>query len=227
MLPIPKPSPQSGNVLFFILIAIFLMGILTVAIQMSSQSGNENIDEETMSIRFSQIKQHTAEMENAVRFVFDNGFSETDIRFAHPDAHSDYGDITDTPGRQIFSPSGGGATYRLSPDSVNDGSEWEFYGGTSMPDVGSDEAELIAVLPNVTSAFCDLVNRSLGYSTQPQDTSTCVNEGAAGRFDDGTQFSSTPNTVNTGSFTKTPALKACVECAVDGSLHYVHVLMTR
>ena len=91
--------------------------------------------------------------------IFQNDFSENDIRFSHPDAHTDYGLITDTPARQVFSREGGGASYRAAPSGINDGSAWEFYGGTHMPDVGSDRAELIAVLPNLTQEFCEFSRR--------------------------------------------------------------------
>jgi hypothetical protein len=93
--------------------------------------------------------------------------------------------------------------------------------------VGSDRAELIAVLPNVRQTFCEFVNNQFGYTGQPQDTGTCVNEGAAGRFDAATQFAVTPNTTDEASFSKKPALHACVLCTGDGSYHYVQVLMAR
>ncbi len=218
---------SSGNVLFMILIAIFLIGVLTAAMQSSSQNGNENIDREALIIRLSQLKQNVSEIKNAMHFIFENGFSENDIRFAHPDASADYGSITDTPERQVFDRNGGGANYKSPPSGVNDGSNWEFYGGTHMPSTGSDRAELVAVLPNVSGIFCDFVNEKIGYSTRPEDTSTCVNEGASGRFDNGTQFATSPNITDESSFSMTPALEACIECTGDGSLHYVHVLMTR
>ncbi len=218
---------QSGNVLFMILVAIVLIGVLTVALQSTSQTGNENIDRETYTIRFSEIKQYASEIENAVRFIFVNNFSESDLRFSHPDAHADYGDITDTPERQIFSRSGGGANYSLPPSGVNDGSAWEFYGETHMPSVGSSNADLVMVLPNVTSGFCDFINEKLGYTGQPEDTGTCVNAGASGRFDGGTLFAAVPNTTNEASFSQTPSMQACVQCGSDSSRHYVHVIMPR
>ncbi|MCB9965364.1 MAG: hypothetical protein H6855_04710 [Rhodospirillales bacterium] len=219
---------ESGNVLFMILIAIVLTGLLTVALQNTSQTGNENIDRETMMIRASQIRQHLSEIENAIQYIFQNNLiSESDLRFAHPEAPTDYGTITDTPEQQIFNRQGGAATYRLPPSGVNDGSNWEFYGGTAMPGVGSDRADLVAVLPNVTQEFCEFLNEQLGYTAQPQDPGTCVNEGAGGRFDAGTQFSASPNVPDDATFSITPALKACIECTADGSYHYVQVIMSR
>lgn len=218
---------QSGNVLFIILIVIVLSGLLVVAMQSTSQTGNENIDKETLAIRASSVKQYAGELENAVRFVLENGASETQIRFAHPDNHSDYGTITTTPEFQVFSRDGGGATFKAPPSGINDGSAWEFYGNTHLPDVGSGKAELIAVLPNVTENFCALINSQNGYDplVQPVDDTACLYDGATSRFDATTQFADTPNTTDESTFSVKPAVEACVKCGA--SYHFYHVLMSR
>lgn len=232
-------SSQSGNVFFMILAAIVLIGLLTAAIRSTSQPGGSNIDSETTALNVSRVRQYATELEHAVQLVIANGVSESDIRFAHPDASSDYGDITSTPTRQIFDPAGGAAEYRAPPANVNDGSAWEFYGGTALPDVGSDRADLIAVLPDVDAAFCAKVNEINGYdtATQPQDTGgsaasgsspgDCLNGGAAARFSDTEQFYATPNTTDEASFTHKPATEGCALCALDGKYHFFHVLMAR
>ena len=219
---------QNGNVLFIVLMAVVLIGALTAALRGTTQS-NANIDNETLIIRAAEIKSHANEIERAILFIMQEGKSEADIRFSHPNAPTDYGDLeSDTDQTdQVFSPTGGAATYRTPPEGVNDASPWEFYGHTALPNTGSDAAELVAVLPNVTQSFCDLINRNAGFSVQPRDTGTCVNGGASMRFDDGTQFDTTPNTVAAGTFSVTPVSQACIECINKGSLHYVYVLMTR
>ncbi|MGH1456722.1 MAG: hypothetical protein ACRBDI_08065 [Alphaproteobacteria bacterium] len=219
---------ENGNVLVIILLAIALIGALTAAISGSSNK-NANIDDETLILRVTEIQRYTSELESGIMFIMQNGLSESDIRFAHPNANSDYGDLSADTDKsdQLFHRDGGNATYKMAPDGINDGSSWEFYGNTALPEVGSDEADLIAVLPNVTSAFCDQANEMIGYSAQPQDSSTCINTGASARFDNGTQFDSSPNTVVTAGFSIKPSTRGCVECTSDGSLHYFHVLMAR
>lgn len=217
-----------GNVLFIILIAIALIGALTLAIQ-GSGTQDANIDRETLILRVSEVQRYGSELERGVTFIMQNGFSESDIRFSHPEAHADYGDLSaDSDKRdQLFDREGGAAKYRDPPPSINDGSAWEFYGHTALADVGSDAAELIAVLPNVTQAFCDAVNGTVGYAAQPEDSSTCINGGAAERFDAGVQFDSSPNTTEEATFSVKPARQGCVECTSDSSLHFFHVLMGR
>ena len=220
---------QSGNVLIVILLAIVLIGALTAAIQGTSQQ-SAHIDNETLMLRASEVQRYASELERGITYIMQNGFSESDIRFSHPDAHSDYGDLSADTDKsdQMFSREGGAAQYRPPPDGVNDGSAWEFYGHTALPDVGSDAAELVAVLPNITQEFCEKINSLSGYdSTQPEDSAACLYDGATSRFDNGTQFASSPNTVTTATFSVKPSMQGCLQCTSDSSYHFFHVLMAR
>ena len=222
-------NSQSGNILVIILLAIILIGALTVAIQGTGQQ-NANIDKESLIIRATEVQRYASELARGVAFIVQNGHSETDIRFAHPNANTDYGDLgadADTTD-QVFAKDGGGAMYRLPPENINDGSAWEFYGHTALPEVGSDRAELIAVLPNVSQEFCVQVNELIGYdpTVQPADPATCIHGGASVRFDAATQYNdATPNTVNDVTFSIKPSMQACVRCGAF--YHYYYVLMAR
>jgi hypothetical protein len=242
----PRCPAERGNIMFMILIAVALIGMLTAVIMNTSSGTDANIDKENLAIRASEAQRYASELERAVLFITSNGKSEADLRFAHPDAPVDYGDLgADTdPSDQVFHPKGGGASYKKPPEGINDGSPWEFYGGTALPAVGSDRAELVTVLPHVTQEFCDHINRLSGQSGTPEDPGgslatggspgNCVSLGAQGRFDGGQQFYASPNTVDESSFEQDPeisaarpALKACVHCAADDSNHYYHVLLAR
>ncbi len=248
--PAPLHSQQSGNVLFIILIAIFLIGLLTAAIQFTGRSDGNNIDKETVIIRVSEAQRYASELERAVNYIMESGQSESALRFAHPDAPTEYGDLTaDTDTRdQIFAKDGGAALYRDPPDGVNDGSPWEFFGGTHVPGMGTGRAELVAVLPNVSQEFCDRVNALNNQTLSPQDTGTglasgngagdgagsCVAMGDLGRFVGA--FNTSPNTMEPSTFEQDtaysptvpyPAPQACVQCSQDGNNHFYHVLLVR
>lgn len=217
---------QRGNVLFIILIAIALVAALTLAIRgLNSSSGD--IDKETLAIRASEVQRYMSELEQAVRQVLTNGYSENDIRFAHSGAHADYGNLfsDSDKGDQVFHARGGAASYRVPFRGINDSSSWEFYGHTALPGVGSDRADLVAVLPNVTAEFCNIVNQSVGYMSAPTDSGVCLKGSDSDRFDDGTQFSGSPNTVNSASFSIKPSVRGCITCG--DSRHYFYVLLAR
>lgn len=228
---------ESGNVIFFVLLAIVLVGLITAAVR--GTGDNANIDRETLSLSVNKVREHANEIERGLRFIMHDGASETEIRFAHPDAPADYGTITDTPTRQIFSTSGGGVKYRAPDPRISGAANWEFYGQTHLPGVGTDdsaleEAELIAVLPDVTKAFCTRINEINGYNpaVQPLDTvGNCLGANTSLRFSSSAGFASTGSAdlVNTGTFTFTPAMQGCVSCDAGGNsdFHFFHVLIAR
>jgi len=233
-----------------ILVAIVLIGALTAAIQSTNRSEGTGIDREQLVIRASEVQRYASELERAVNYIMQDGKSESDIRFAHPDAHSDYGDLSADadPSDQVFHVSGGGAQYRVSPGDIHSstGNQWEFYAGTHIPGMGTaSRAELIAVLPNVTDAFCEKINELNGQTGTPTDTGAaaaagssagdCLTVGALGRFGGGQTFysGSDMNSVDETSFAQDPttsaarpAPQACVVCASGGN-HFYHVLLAR
>lgn len=229
-----RSNPESGNIIFIILIAIVLIGALTAAIQQTSDGESANIDDESLAIKAAEVQRATAEIERGILYIAQNGISESDISFAHPESTSsalnEYGDITadSSPSDQVFHPNGGAANYPAIPSDIQSTSSiWEFYGGTHLPGVGSDKADLIAVLPNVTAQFCEKINKLNGQTdTQPDDDGTCLKLADTERFgNSGTFNDSSTNTVDDTTFTKTPALQACVTCGT--AYHFYHVLLPR
>lgn len=225
-------NSEQGNVLFYILLGLVLLGVLTVAIR-NSGGLEENIDREDYTLKAGQVQRYGQELSQAVNAVLGNGASETQIRFAHGSAAADYGTITTTPTNQVFSSAGGKANYQLPPDGVNDGSKWEFFATTRIPQVGSNRAELVAVLPNVTQGFCTIINKQLGFTTgtQPTDntngsTPDCVMGASTNRFT-GTFLDSSPNLMDSTTFSRLPAMQGCVSCASGSTYNYFYVLLAR
>jgi len=170
-----KAKNQSGNILIYILGAIFLMGLLIVALKGSFQEGS-GIDPEKTAMLVGQVQRYGAELERGVAYVLRNGYSETDIRFAHPNAPS-YGLITDIPARQVFSPEGGGVEWRAPPVGIlqNPGSNYTISSGSEIDGVGSTCGtsrcnDLVMYLLNPTKDFCLAVNNANGITNPSGDT---------------------------------------------------------
>lgn len=222
---------QSGNILIYILGAIFLLGLLIMVVKGSFQEGT-GIDTEQAMLKANQLQQYAGELERGVGYVLRNGVSESDIRFAHPDLAVDYGTYSDSE-NMVFAPKGGGVEFRSPPSGVNDGSMWGFHANTHITGLGdatAKKAELIAVLPNVTEAVCNQINRNvkqtinLALNTDPI-ANGCVSDSAF----DGTFLSGAPaNILDDTKLGYTPAAEACIRCANMGpSYHYYKVLMAR
>lgn len=231
---------ERGNMLFIILIAIVLIGLLTAAVQYSGSSQNSSIDNETLLLTTGEVQRDASELERAVMFIRENGTSESDIRFAAPEMPSAYGTQDASPDNntnQVFHARGGAAKYRAVPESIlaTAGKTWEFYGGTAIPQVGSNRADLVAVIPDVTQQFCEKINQLNGLSGQPVDDGTgtgeCIEQGTTAAFGSGSSpvitFAASPNTMDDTTFSKKPVLQACVKCELDDKYYFYHVLMAR
>lgn len=223
--------PESGNIIFFILLAIVLIGLVTAALR-SSGIESANIDREDLTIKVAQLRQNAVELQHAVNLVMQNGISEADISFADRNpAASAYGTYDDNPPAEIFNPKGGGAIWRSPPAGVNDGSAWVFYGSTRIPGVGTDRADLVAVLPNVTREFCDAINKinEQPVATPPADSGTCLHGGSvftpSGGYGDSGGNTMDETTFRQGPASAAPAGQACVACG--SAYHFYHVLLGR
>ncbi len=229
-----RTNTRSGNILIYILGGIVLLGILISLLRGNFQEGT-GVDQEQILIKTTQVQRYASELERGVGYILQNGLSESDIRFAHANAPSNYGLITDNPKRQVFSPLGGGVEYQNPLSGINDGTMWQFYATTHIKDMGTDlpasnsKSELVAVLPKVTQAFCSRINfvngQSIDLSTI-SDTGSCINAGAANVFTGTYVDGAGANTLVDAAFTKTPAKEACVKCA-DGTFNYYRVLLAR
>lgn len=213
-------TKQGGNVLFYLLIAIFLLGALTVALR-SSGTMEGGIDKESANVKAQQIIRFSDEVAQAVQIVLDNGASETDLRFAHPNALANYGTITTTPEFQIFSSLGGKAAYRLPPTGANDdGSKWIFAGNFSLPQVGSDRGDLVALL-RVTKPVCDSINSQLSINTTP-----AISCGSPVAFIG--SYLTPPDAIDPAAFTQLPVSKICYRCTnITDYYSYSAVLYAR
>jgi hypothetical protein len=228
-----KRKGERGNVLFMVLIAIVLIGTLTAVVSSTGDNDNSNIDDETLAIRASEVQRYASELERGMNYIIQNGIAEEDFSFAIPTNTATpflYGELAadTTKEDQLFHADGGAANYRAAPNGVQtaSGGAWEFYGNTQVPQAGSDRADLIAVLPNVTRQFCEKINELNGQTdTQPLDGGGDIHN-TSNRFTGSTNYDdASPNALTDASFTKFPPLQACVQSGTD--YHFYHVLYPR
>lgn len=119
-------------------------------------------------------------LERAVGKMRGRGVSESDISFDNT-VDAGYGHTPDEPvEHDVFDAAGGGLSRQNPPSDANDGSAWHFTGHTCIANIGkgatgcdtntaSDE-ELIAVLPNVNAAVCDVIDKKLGIGAIPANS---------------------------------------------------------
>lgn len=232
-----RTPSQSGNMLVYILGAIFLLGLLVVITKGNYQPG-AGIDQEALTMKVSEVRRYGSELERGVNYILQNGQSETAIRFAHPSAAAGYGTYGTTPKAEVFNPAGGGVEWKDPPAGIQTTvTPWFFNARNVVANVGSTASvnsavELLAVLGSVTKDFCLAVNTSIGVPTAsgviPKENDT-VNLGTpfVGAFTYGAWLN-TPDKVLDGF------QEGCIEgntgsaaTGLTGTYYYYKVLLTR
>ena len=167
---------ESGNALWFILLAIALLAALTATISRSTDTAEQSGNVERFRIDASDIMRNSASLREAVNSLKLQGISENDISFVNTFTSVDYsnGVCFDC---MVFSSSGGGASYRKPNtswlDSTHSGDtrygEWEFSGTNDVVGVRSTNADLIMYLGYLKENLCTQINTMLGIAGIPTD----------------------------------------------------------
>lgn len=173
---------ESGNVLFLILIAVALFAALSYAVTQSSRTGGSDASRETMLTNISALMQFPASLRLAVtRMTLDKGITGGDIDFTSPEGFS-----VMTPNLlklNIYHPTGGGAVYSKIPANMQlsgIAGDWLINSDNEVFNIGTDSApgpnealntELIAFAPGMKQDICLEINRRLGITGIPVETS--------------------------------------------------------
>lgn len=170
---------QGGNVLFLVLIAVFLFAALSYAITQSSRGGRP-IDREELDLGVSQALQHMSEVRAAVqRLTTVGGCTDKTIRFWHANRISagnalHYGDGSNSE-CQVYDPAGGNVNYQERPNGLSSlGAEEYMVVSSEVRDIGqngnvvdSDGQGLyhdLIMMVNVPRDACLLANNKLGIT---------------------------------------------------------------
>ena len=185
---------ERGNVLWFILLAIALLALLTIVLSRGGSSVDQSGDIEQQRVRASQLLRYAAGIEVAIQQMTMRGVSENDISFENAITTTSYTNASCTSSNcRVFDSGGGGQNYDRAPGGANDGSDWIFTGannvGTTADPVGTTAAvsgnDLVMLLANVPSALCLQINRELSVGTAgaiPVDASGVVTTPFTGAF---------------------------------------------
>lgn len=172
--------------MFLILIAVVLFAALTYAVTSSTRSGGDNVSEEKMELKISEMLQYAAMIKSAVtRVRVSNGCGETEISFADNGNMSkqrngtvyDYTNPNAPADKSchIFHPNGGGVPSRLIPDgiTVDPASvpagymhpQSFFISSSRVSEAGTDSGtDLVLWLGRLTENSCMQVNEMLGVA---------------------------------------------------------------
>ncbi len=182
--PKNKKSRQSerGNALWFILIAIVLIGLLTAVLSRSGSNVDQTGSIEQQRIKISQMMRYVKGVETAVQTMKMNGISESDLSF-YQNLNSDTNDSTSPDAGEfynsnctsnyclVFHVEGGGISPQAPPSGIStSGADWKYVARNNVQNIGTSAADLILVLEDVNDSYCNQINRVLGVTQGADDT---------------------------------------------------------
>lgn len=158
---IPKLSSQSGSSLFIILIAVALFAALSYAMSQSNNA-TASLSSEKIRLLASDVIDMGNKRADAVSRLRLKGVKNTQLSFENPivDHYDHAGCVTDK--CRVFAYDGGGLDWETPASEVNTGSNWAFTGDLAIQNVGTTEADLVAILPDLSLTLCNRINMLLG-----------------------------------------------------------------
>lgn len=197
---------ESGNVLWFILLAIALLAALTITITHFSDTTHQTGNREMARVQASQILRTAKGWQEAINQMQGREVSANDIDFDDPGLSGYANPNCTSDACKLFKPGGGGQTYAPPDTGWLDASQaarpsygqWIFTGKLCVQGVGdvteaiggncaangsAADDELTVLLPYVTMSVCQELNTLLGLAgpgaTPPMNTDNPL---AATRF---------------------------------------------
>lgn len=182
-------SNQSGNVLWFILVAIVLLGAITLVVSRSGSNVEQSGDFEKQRIKATQLMRYTSAIEQAInKLQTINGCSENEISFEN-DTDTNYNNAN-SPGNNschIFEPEGAGLEWRALTDQTSTafvGESLGFTGEVQILGIETDgganaNVEVLAFIP-VSQSLCNHINARFSISTTASDITSDID--SLGRY---------------------------------------------
>lgn len=172
---------QSGNALIFILIAVFLLGGLTVLLTRTGNETETTGDREKLSLEVSKLLRYTNSIQTAIEQMRLRGVSENEISFANtiyqqcnntPIQGPGHNNRCTRPECEIFHVRGGAITPIDTPEALKLGGTCAWWKSGAMAldlkrvvNIGSAAGnELLLEVSSLSKDACLEINRRLGIA---------------------------------------------------------------
>lgn len=182
---------ESGNVIFYILLAVGLLGALTYAVAQGSRTSVTALTNDRSELLASQVIEYSDVLSKAVSQMRLRGTTLSDLRFAHDDLNAAYGTYGDDPDNEVFHPDGGGVNYHTLSAETTAAADWIFNAENPVQDIGitcagSTCSELLAIATGINEQVCVAINELIGVNnpggSPPADAAVETDALFAGAF---------------------------------------------
>lgn len=178
---------ERGNALFYILLAVALLGGLSFAVTQSNRGGLDQITSEKANLVASELIEYTNTLSAAVTQLKLRGVSDSELCFDdpgwpggvdydHTGCDDDYNKVFHTGGAGVFlqAPSADAMDSSASPDNL-----WHFTGANEIENIGNtcdgvNCVDLIVAVDELNQNTCIELNNKIGITNPsgvpPTDT---------------------------------------------------------
>ena len=182
------PHKESGNVLFYILIAVAMLAALSFAVSQGSRGSGQTISAERAKLLASEIIEYSNDICTAASQIKLRGIDDTELCFDHTSWGAndyDHAGCTDD-FNKIFHITGAGLTWKNAPSEAMDSNAtpdnlYHIYGDNAVEDIGTTCAsascsDLILVVDELQEIICQHINALLDITdvSAPPPTDTDI-----------------------------------------------------
>lgn len=167
-----KPRNQSGNVLFMILVAIALLGIITAIVSNYSSEQKETLDRQTSDAQISVLLNHASTLGVAVMNLTIQGVEPTSVyQVLSTVKPGDVGFDAEPHQYKIYHPLGGGVGYASSTSNTTSeamATNFNINKESIIMGVGRSDAivgDVLFTAKIVSSDYCKTINKKISGTT--------------------------------------------------------------
>jgi len=185
-----KHHQESGNVLFYILIAVALLAALTFAVAQSGRGSGEQISAERARLIASEMIEYSNSISAAVAQLRLRGVNEDELCFDHPSwgaNNYDHSPACTDNFNKIFDIGGASITWSEAPSEAMDAGAtpdnlWHIYGDNEVEGIGTTNgdatsSDLILVADELALSVCQQLNNLLDITDSETAPPTDANLG--------------------------------------------------
>lgn len=167
---------QRGNAMIYILIAIALIGFLTVTLNnQNEQADSQNIDDELAELYALELIEYAATAKSVIDQMEITGTNFNDFDFVNPTSATLFNTAPHI--HKIFHPQGGGLTYKdtttFPSGTFLSTAGWQFADTTDIEWTATTANDLIFTALDINQTVCEGINEKItGSSSIPPSTAT-------------------------------------------------------
>ncbi|HEY8190140.1 MAG TPA: hypothetical protein VIF12_05605 [Micavibrio sp.] len=222
---------ESGNVMFYILIAIVLLAALSYAISQGGRTSAQNLTGDRERLLATEIVDYADTVKKAVQMLRLRGSQFSDLSFASDDL-AGYGVPDTAPVHEIFNTAGGAVIYK-APDNAALAlpSDWIFTATNEVENIGTtsgaaDNADLLMILQPLTKNVCVSLNDRLGVTNPAGDPPADADVDTTVPFTGSPGFAQTIGN-EAGSAALAGHNAGCFRETASGNYYFYQVLLAR